>query len=118
MELSIAVNSAKPEKEITYLKNFIDKENIEGVEKSEIEHGEHVAGTQGMDILNSIKVIVEAAEKPLVELVTCIQKYVENYRSDVTISNAKGASLKINMGRSMDKDTLKVVIQMFLSEGA
>lgn len=117
MELSIIVNTSKPEKEIAHLKNFIDKEGIEGVQKTEIEKGEHVTGTQGVDILNSIKLIIEAAEKPLVELVNCIQKYVDNYRSDVTITNSKGASLKINVGRSIEKDTLKVIVLTFLTEG-
>ncbi len=118
MELSLSVNAPNPQNQLAYLKNFIDKEGIDGVKKSEIETGEHIAGTQGLDILNSVKVIIEAAEKPLIELVDCVQKYVENYRSDVTISNSKGASLKINMGRSIDKETLKVIIQMFLSENA
>ena len=118
MELSLTVNAPNAQNQVGYLKNFIDKEGIDGVEKSEVETGDHVAGTQGLDVLNSIKVIIEAAEKPLVELVDCIQKYVENYRSDVTISNSKGASLKINMGRSMDKETLKMIVQMFLTENA
>lgn len=118
MELSLTVNAPNAQNQVGYLKNFIDKEGIDGVEKSEVETGGHVAGTQGLDVLNSIKVIIEAAEKPLVELVDCIQKYVENYRSDVTISNSKGASLKINMGRSMDKETLKLIVQMFLTENA
>ncbi len=116
MELSIAVNSPRPEKEITYLKNFIDKEGIEGVEKSEIEQGQHVSGTQGMDILNSVKVIIEAAEKPLIELIDCIQKYVDSYHSKVTLKNSTGASLDIDMGRGIDKDTLKVIVQMFLTQ--
>ncbi|HYV91806.1 MAG TPA: hypothetical protein VE978_08485 [Chitinophagales bacterium] len=116
MELSIVLNVSQPEKEITYLKNFIDKQGIEGLNQSEIEKGTHQPGTQGVDILNSIRVIIEAAEKPLVELVACIQKYVDTYRSDVTLTNSKGASLKINMGRSIDKETLKVIIQMFLTE--
>ena len=115
MELSLIVNTPDPQNQLAYLKNFIDREGIEGVKKSEIETGEHTPGTQGIDILNSVKVIIEAAEKPLVELVNCIQKYVENYRSDVTLTNAKGASLKINMGRSIDKDTLKYMVQMFLA---
>lgn len=117
MELSLTIDSPNPQNQIPYLKNFIDKQGIDGVQKSEIGTGEHVAGTQGgLDILNSVKVLIEAAEKPLVELVTCLQKYVDNYRSDIMISNSKGASLKINMGRSIDKDTLKVIIQMFLTE--
>lgn len=116
MELSIAINSSKPERELFTLKNFIDKQDIEGVKKSEIEESKHIPGTQGLDILNSIKVIIEAAEKPLVELIDCIQKYVDSYHSKVTIKNSKGATLDIDMGRGIDKDTLKVIVKMFLTE--
>ena len=116
MELSIAVNTPKPETQITSLKNFIDRQDIEGVSRSEIEKGEHITGTQGIDILNSIKVIIEAAEKPLVELIDCIQKYVDSYHSSVTLKNSKGASLEIDMGRGIDKETLKTIVQMFLTE--
>jgi len=114
MELSIAVKSAKPEKELFTLKNFIDKQGIDGLNRSEIEEGEHIPGTQGIDILNSIKVIIEAAEKPLVELIDCIQKYVDSYHSKVTIKNSQGATLDIDMGRGIDKETLKIIVKMFL----
>lgn len=116
MELSIAINSIKPEKELFALKNFIDKQDIDGISNSEIEEGQHIPGTQGIELLNSIKVIIEAAEKPLVELIDCIQKYVDGFHSKVTIKNSKGATLEIDMGRGIDKDTLKIIVQMFLTE--
>jgi len=116
MELSVIVDSPNPGAEIGTLKKFIDKNDIEGVSKSEIEKGEHVPGTQGLDVLNSIKLIIEAAEKPLVELIDCLQKYVDGYRSKVTLKNSTGASLEIEMGRGIDKETLKVIVQMFLTE--
>ena len=118
MELSISINTLKPERELSTLKSFIDKQDIDGVSKSEIEEGQHIQGTQGIDILNSKKVIIEAAEKPLVELINCIQKYVDSYHSKVTIKNSKGATLDIDMGRGIDKDTLKIIVQMFLTETA
>ncbi len=116
MELSVIVAAAKPQNEIVSLKNFIDKKGIEGITKSEIEKGEHIPGTQGVDILNSIKLIIEAAEKPLVELIDCLQKYVDSYRSKVTLKNSTGASLEIDMGRGIDKETLRVIVQMFLTK--
>lgn len=116
MELSVIVDSPRPEVEIGALKNFIDKNDIEGISKSEIEKGAHIPGTQGLDVLNSIKLIVEAAEKPLVELIDCLQKYVDGFHSKVTLKNSTGASLEIEMGRGIDKETLKVIVQMFLTE--
>lgn len=116
MELLIALDSAKPENELKTLKNFIDKQDIDGISKSEIEKGEHEQGTQGIDIINSIRIIIEAAEKPLVELIDCLQKYVDGYHSKVTIKNSKGATLDIEMGRGIDKETLKIIIQMFFTE--
>lgn len=86
------------------------------MKKVKIEQGQHISGTQGMDILNSVKVIIEAAEKPLIELIDCIQKYVDSYHSNVTLKNSEGASLDIDMGRGIDKDTLKVIVQMFLTQ--
>lgn len=116
MELFIAIESAKPEREIATLKNFIDKQGIEGLTQSGIEKGEHVEGTQGVDILNSIKVIIEAAERPLVELIDCLQKYVDGYRSKVVIKNSKGATLDVDMGRGIDKETIKMIVQTFITE--
>lgn len=116
MELTLIVDSNKPQAETASLKKFIDHNNIDGITKSEIEKGEHEPGTQGIDILNSIKLIIEAAEKPLVELIDCLQKYVDGYRSKVTLKNSTGASLDIEMGRGIDKATLKVIVQMFLTQ--
>jgi len=116
MELTLIVDLNKTHAEIVSLKNFIDHNDIEGITKSEIQKGEHEPGTQGFDVLNSIKLIIEAAEKPLVELIDCLQKYVDGYHSKVTLKNSTGASLEIDMGRGIDKETLKVVVQMFLTQ--
>lgn len=116
MELSLVINTPNAQKEIPYLKNFIDRTDIDGIDKTEIERGKHVPGTQGFEILNSIKLIIEAAEKPLVSLVECLQSYVNNYRSDITITNSKGASLTINVGRSIDKETVKEIARLFHEE--
>ena len=116
MELTLIVNSDRPQTEISSLKNFIDRNDIEGLSKNEIEKSVHIPGTQGVDVLNSIKLIIEAAEKPLVELIDCLQKYVDGFRSKVTLKNSTGATLEIDMGRGIDKKSLKAIVQMFLTE--
>lgn len=44
--------------------------------------------------------IIEAAEKPLVELVKCLQRLVDNYRIKISIPSKNG-SIEIVHGRSL-----------------
>src|SRR3954464_846558 len=104
MEITILLPEDSSKKGIGNLKTFIDKASIAGI-KTEIKRATHVHGQMGVgDILNSIKTIIsgpmplspvrdqnrdEAAE-PIVELVKCLQKYANNYRTVISLSTAKG----------------------------
>jgi hypothetical protein len=116
MELTLIVDSGHYQPAVASLKDFIDRSDIDGISSNKINQGGHIPGTQGIDVLNSIKLIIDAAERPLVELIDCLQKYVEGYRSKVTLKNSNGASIDIVMGRGIDKSTLKVIVQMFLTK--
>jgi hypothetical protein len=110
MELQIVL-AEKSNQGIINLKKFIDKASIDGVEETEIERGTHKEGQMGAgDILNSIKTLIEAAEKPLVELVKCLQKFVDNYRTEITIPTKNGERIVLSHGRSMKAEELKEIV--------
>jgi len=62
------------------------------------------------DILNSITTIIEAAERPLVELIKCLQKFVDNYRTEITIPTKEGNKIVLSHGRSMKPEQLRELV--------
>ena len=93
-----------------YLKDFLVREGVSGLENVEIERVDHRVGQMGMGAFTgSIKAIIEAAEKPLVELIKCLQKYVNNYRTHITIPTKNGP-IELSHGRSMKAEELKELV--------
>ena len=110
MEIQLIIqNSNKPEA-AGHLRTFLLRESIDGLKAIDIERDTHTDGQMGAGaVLNSIKAVINAAEKPLVELVKCLQKYVENYRTTVTIPTKNG-NIEISHGRSMSPKDLKELV--------
>jgi len=110
MELNIILEDENKQG-IINLKNFIDKASIDGLEDTEISREVHGDGQMGAGaILSSIVTVIDAAEKPLLELVKCLQKYVDNFRTKIKIPDGKGSYIEISHGRSMKPDELKELI--------
>ena len=74
------------------LKNFI-QEDFPGLIELEIEK-------------DSVSAVVTAAQKPLLELILCLKKYADNYKTVVTIPTRTG-EVKIEHGSSMNKEQLE-----------
>ena len=111
MELKVLLPADAPMDRIIFLKDYIDKNSIEGIENTEIERLPHGNGQMGAGgIINSIKTLIEAAEKPVTELVKCLLRYVENYRTEITIPTKDGANIVLRHGRSMKPDELKELV--------
>lgn len=117
MEMQIVLANGASKDGLLHLKRFIDKASIEGITKTEIQRANHNTDQMGGgEILGSIKTILEAANKPLVELVGCLHAYVTNYRTEITIPTSNG-NIVIRHGRSMkpaELEALAVSIQKSL----
>ena len=120
MQIQILLPEGNAKQEVINLKSYLDKASINGIEKTEIERSVHSEGQMGAgDILNSVKTIIEAAEKPLVELIICLQKFVDNYRTEITIPTKSGEKIVLSHGRSMKPEQLQdlvVAIQKGINE--
>jgi hypothetical protein len=111
MELHILLPEEESKKGVINLKNFIDRASIDGVTETEIDRKTHTDGQMGAgDILNSVKMLIEAASGPLIELVKCLQKYVDNYRTEITIPTKSGEKITLSHGRSMKAEELKDLV--------
>lgn len=109
MELDIILNSENKQG-IVNLKSFIDRAYIEGIDKTEINRSIEPDGQMGAgNILDSVKTIIEAAEKPLTELVKCLLQYVKNYRTEIRIPTKNG-DIILSHGRSMKPEQLKELV--------
>lgn len=96
---------------IINLKNFIEKASIDGVETVEINRDIHSDGEMGAGaILSSITAMLSAVKNPLTELVKCLQKYVDNFRTTLKVSDGKGGFIEISHGRSMSPEQLKEIV--------
>ena len=118
MKISIALSDASSKDSIIFLKSYIDKSSIDGIEENQIDTIKIKDGEMGVgDILNSITMVIEAAEKPLVELVKCLQRFVDNYRTKIVIPYKSG-SIEICHGRSMKPEQLKEFITAIIENNA
>lgn len=110
MEIKILLPADGPREGIINLKEFIDRASIEGIQDTEIERGTHENGQMGAGILlNSIAAIISAGTSPLEALFQCLQKYVDNYRTVITIPTKDG-NVVLQHGRSMKPDQLKDLV--------
>ena len=110
MELHILLPDENSAKAAIHLKDFIDSSYINGVEKTEVNRLSPVAGEMSAgNLLGSITMIIQAAQKPLVELIKCLQKYVDIYTTTVTIPTEHGP-IKLKHGRSMSAKELEELV--------
>jgi hypothetical protein len=110
MKVKLELPPDTPKEGVTKLKDFIDRAEIDGIERTEIERAPHAVGQMGAgSLLNSIAAIISAATDPLVQLVNCLQKYVDNYRTRITIPTKDG-DIVLEHGRSMNPDQVKELV--------
>ena len=110
MELKIQLPEDVSGQGVLILKRYIEKAGITGLQRAEIEQTAGTAGQMGAgELLNSISAIVTAAAEPLVELVKCLQKYVDNYRTRITIHTQNG-EVVLDHGRSMKPEELQALV--------
>ena len=116
MELQLLLPDSNPKNELINLKNFIDRASIDGMEITEIARSEqeeitHTNGQMGAgEIIAAVRTIIEAAAEPLTQLVKCLERYVNNYRTTITIATKKGNEIKLEHGRSMTPEQLKDIV--------
>jgi|SRR5690606_20137990 len=95
---------------ISHLKSFLDRASIAGLYQIEVERAPHDNAHMGAGaILGSISTVIEAANKPLTELVIALIKYVENYRTKITIPTKNG-NIVLSAGRSMTAQQLQELV--------
>lgn len=96
---------------IINLKNFIEKASIDGIEQVDIVRSEHADDQMGAGaILSTITAVFTSSSNPINELIKCLQKYVENFRTHLKIPDGKGGYIEIDHGRSMKPEELKALI--------
>jgi hypothetical protein len=109
MNVQIALADAPSPESTANLKSFIDQHGITGL-TTDIERKPAPEGAMGVgDLLLAVKAIIEAAQAPLTELVKCLQKYVENYRTSITIKTPNG-EVKIDRGRNTSAEDVEKII--------
>lgn len=111
MEILILLPHPRSRKEIVELKAFIGKARIEGVEFSKITDLQAEAGAMGNAVTDSITAIIHAAQKPLVELIKCLQKYVDLFRTEIHITTKNGDEIQIKVGRRMTAAEIQHIIE-------
>lgn len=119
MELKIILEQANYKKGIIHLKEQLDRSGIEGMQINEVERIGSDQNEMGVgEILNSVTSIIHAAEKPLVELVMCLKKYVDNYRTTIRIPQNSGKDIVLEHGRSMTPEQLKDIVVAILQNNS
>jgi hypothetical protein len=110
MELHILLQGENAVNAAIRLKEFIESSYIDGLERAKVDRNVLKPGEMGAgDLLGSITAIIEAAEKPLVELVKCLQKFVDQYTTMIIVPTKNG-DIKLKKGRSMSAKELQDLV--------
>ncbi|MBB5441373.1 hypothetical protein HDC92_005081 [Pedobacter sp. AK017] len=117
MKLKLTLPGENPVKDLINLNNFIEKSGIEGISHTGLTESENKDPRHmGIgDFLGSISTVIDAAEKPLVELVKCLQLYVSNYRTKITIPTKNG-NIEIDGGRKYSAQEIKDIVGEILDK--
>jgi|GEM_PF-6013396 len=116
MKVLVSLSEEKSIQDLSHLNSYISSRGIEGLEENYMIETEKKEGEMGVgNFLGSISTIIEAAEKPLVELVKCLQIYVSNYRTVITIPTKHG-DIKIDGGRKYSAQDIKEIVGEILEK--
>lgn len=108
MEIQFSLPEQESPQGIINLKNYIDKAGIEGISETVVLRATHKENEMGAgNILSTLKSYIDAAQKPLTELIKCLQLYVKNYRTEITIPTKNGEKIVLSHGRSMTAEELE-----------
>ncbi|TDX01415.1 hypothetical protein [Dinghuibacter silviterrae] len=106
MELSVTLNGNNHPNELLTLKTFIKRAGIEGLEGVDL--------ARGVGPLDALKANLKKAEKPLFELVKCLQKYADNYRTRVVVKTPGGKDYTLENGKDLRPDQIQAVVDGLL----
>jgi hypothetical protein len=111
MKLIISISEEEELHKIIKLKTFIDAASIEEIENNEINRAPQEPGSLALgEIINSITLIIKAANKPLTELAKSLRDFVATYRTIITLSLPDGREIKIDKGRNLSGEELVAII--------
>jgi hypothetical protein len=109
MELTILLPDQSARAAI-HLKEFLDSEYIDGLDKTEVNRTAGARGEMGgEELLGSITAVIHALQKPLVELVKALQKYVDTFLVTIVIPTPHG-EVKLKKGGRMSAKELENLI--------
>jgi hypothetical protein len=110
MELSVTLNGNNHPNELLTLKTFIKRAGIDGLEDVDL--------ARGTGPLDALRTSLKKAEKPLADLVRCLQKYADNYRTRVVVKAAGGKDYTLENGKGLRLDQLNEMVESLLKQGA
>lgn len=98
MEIRI-YNQDSSTRALEHFCDYLNRNLPDGVSSPLVEKSVPAEGEMGSGILGSVKLILDSINKPLVELVICLRKYVETYKTTLTIPTPNGLiEIKVNKG--------------------
>ncbi|EOR94358.1 hypothetical protein ADIARSV_2440 [Arcticibacter svalbardensis MN12-7] len=111
LKLQIALSDESPGRLIE-LQRYINKQKIEGVVYAEMLQPTVKTGQMGIGInMNSIAATINVLEGSILELLNCLQKYVDNYTTNITVTTKEGIVIEITHGRSLKPEQLSSILK-------
>lgn len=110
MKVTIELPPDTPKEAVIKLKEFLDRAEIVGMERTEIKRAPHAEGQMGTGtLLNAVTTFVSAATDSLIQLVTHLQKYVDRYRTRLMIPTQNG-NVILEHGNPMKPDQIQKLV--------
>ncbi|EOR96324.1 hypothetical protein ADIARSV_0559 [Arcticibacter svalbardensis MN12-7] len=105
LEIQIALSDESPAG-LTELKKHITKQEIKGVIYVEVLRDTVKTGQMGIGVnMNALGATIKVLEGSVVQLVNCLQKYVDNYITSITVTTKEGIVIEISHGRSLNQNS-------------
>lgn len=111
MEVKIMLPEDNEKEKVSHLKKYLDTAAIKGLTEIKVERSiNNPDKSWSGNFINSLNTFIDASTAPLIELIRCLQKYVNNYRTEITISTKNGGKIILSHGRAMEADELKELV--------
>lgn len=114
MKIFIEVKGENTEQQTLNLKQFLEAENIDGLEL-EIEREKPKAGEMGGGAIGTLTAILIGVAGPFSRMAQAFTKYASSFRTEIILKNEFGDELVLNT-KKVDRDDINLLVEKFLDK--
>lgn len=102
-------------KKLVHLKNFLEKEHINGVQSINLDRENSESGEMGSGVVNTLTAVLIGVAGPFSRLAEAFTRYASSFRTELIIKNEHGDELILNT-KKLDKEGIDRLVDQFVTK--